>query len=519
MVVVALFAFFVVLTSRVSTQLFDTLRLTPEIGTALVFRVVAMAHLSFCIMLTFSSLVSGALILYSNPESDLLFSLPIPPRKLFAVQFIECMAATGWMVFLFGTPIAVGLGRSFILGWDYIVVAVLALLGLTVLPTALGVTLLCATYATLPRHRLKTLALVLALLGSYVTIDFAGRIDIGVLFSMEFDTFQMGAILKSIEVPTHPYTPDTLSAQAIACMARGDIGGAWLNLGILWLANSLGLVILMTLSYPLFLRGWRSQADAQVKVATLIKFSAAWPRRSPALTLCLKDFKFLHRDIAEWSQMLVLLTLIFIHIINIRDLPLDQAYLINFVSFVNLTVSGLLIVAVSVRFVYPTFSLEGESAYLLKTLPIRPRVILRAKFWTHALLLLVLSQSLLFIANSQTGVSTFFAVFSHAVNAVQTLAIVGLALWAALVMPPRSQSSLERAAGSTGGLLFMILGSLYIAGTIAYFSAPIYKQMLTVPLSAVYLKPILVLSGIYFGLHGLVYLVWRQLSVRLLGRL
>lgn len=518
--VVGLFFLFTFLTSKLSTQLFDTLRLTPEIGTALVFRVVAMAHLSFCILLIFSSLVSATLILFSNPENELLFSLPIKPKKLFVIHFIECMAATGWMVFLFGIPIAVGMGRSYFLGLDYVLVASLSLLGLTILPTAVGIFFLCATFSTLPRHRLKILALILAALGSVVAVHVAGKLDIGVLFRMEFDSgFQLNSILQAIEVPGHPYTPDTLSAQAMAAMARGEKMMAWENLGLLWLENFLGVLGLISISYPLFINGWKRQEQTESQLKAYLSFSTPLFRRNTTLTLCLKDLKFLSRDISEWSQMLVLLTLILVHIVNIRDLPLDQAYLINFVSFVNLTVSGLLLVAAAVRFVYPTFSLEGDGAYLLKTLPVEARTILRSKFWTHALILLILSQSLLFIANRQTGVSLFFSIFSHSVCAVQTLAIVSLALWSALVMPPKSQSSLERAAGSTGGLLFMILASLYITASITFFSAPIYKQLLTTPLSMEFARPLLILAAIYLFSHISIYFFWRHYSVKLLDKL
>lgn len=517
--VIGIFFLFVALTSRLSTHLFDTLRLTPEIGTALVFRVVAVAHLSFCIMLLFSSLVAASLILFANPENDLLYTLPISRWRVFSGRFFESMFATGWMVFLFGTPIAVGLGRSFVAGWDYVIVALLSLLGLIFIPTSLGIFLLCAAFVWIPRHRGAALLFSLGVLAAYASVSFSERVDIGVLFKMEFDpALHLNAVLRAIEMPSHPYTPDTLAAQALSSMARGDGPAAWKHLGLLWLENVLTVLIFMALSYPLFLKGWARNEQRETEPRSLLKFSQRVFRESPFLTLGLKDFKFFFRSITEWSQLLVLLTLIFVHIVNIRDLPLEEVYLRNFISFVNLAVSGLLIVAVSVRLVYPTFSLEGESAYLLKAMPLKGSVILGAKFWTNALPLLALSQTLLFISNLQTGVGLFFFVFSHAVSAFQTLAIVMLALHASLVMPPQSRGSLERAAGSTGGLLFMIVGSLYIVGTVAFFTAPIYKTLLTVPISMVISKPLLLMFSLFVLVHVLYYLAWARLCPRHLSR-
>lgn len=511
LIILAIFSIFVLLTSRVSTQLFDTLRLTPEIGGALVFRVVAMAFLSFGLMLLFSSLVSAAVILYANPENELLFSLPVSGRKIFALRYIESMLATGWMVFLFGIPIAIGLGRSFVLGWDYVLVSALALFGLIILPTALGVFLLCAAYVWLPRYRGRALLFLLGVLVSYTCVSFAGRVDIGILFKMEFDpTLHLNAILSAIELPNHPYTPDTLAAQAMASMARREPMEAWRQLGILWTENAVGLALLMGVSYPLFRIGWKRHEQREVEVRPMIPFSLRIFSGRRALSLSLKDVKYLFRNISEWSQLLVLLTLIFVHIVNIRDLPLDQVYLKNFVSFVNLAVSSLLVVAVCVRFTYPTFSLEGKSSYLLKSMPLSIGDILNSKFWSNALPLLVLSQLLLFVSNRQTGVTPFFLIFSHVVSSLQTLTIVLLALHAALLWPPQGNSSLERAAGSVGGLFFMILGSLYVAGTIVFFTAPTYKVMLVMPLSSELAEPLMIMFTLFLAAHLLYFYVWSR---------
>lgn len=518
--VIGIFIFFIILTSRVATQLFDTLRLTPEIGFALTFRVVAIANLSFCMMLIFSSIVSAAIVLFSNPENEFLFSLPITQRKVFALRYVESMAATGWMVFLFGTPIAIGLGRSFVASWEYVIVSALSLLGLIILPTAVGVFLLICAFVWIPRHRAKALTFILTAMVAYVFVSIASRVDIGILFKMEFDPAQhLNAILSAIEIPSHPYTPDTLAAQAMASMVRGEEIEAWRKLGFLWAESVVGLLILMTAAYPLFLKGWEKNEQQEIRVRSFIPFSTGPVRHNPFLSLCLKDLKFFFRNITEWSQILVLLTLIFVQIVNIRDLPLDQVYLKNFVSFVNLAISGLLVVAICVRFVYPTFSFEGQGAYLLKTMPLSSRTILRSKFWTYSIPPFVLSQILLYFTNHQTGVSTFFLIFSHSVSAIQTFTIVMLAMHAALVWPPQSRSSLERAAGSTGGLLFMIVGSLYIAACIAFFTAPIYKLMLSIPLSRELARPLILSFCIFLFAHAIYYGVWRYVSPKLLRQL
>lgn len=497
-----LFAIFVMLTSNKAAMLFDTLRSAPEVGEALSFRVVAMANLTFMVMLVFSALVSGAMILYFNPENDLLYSLPMSERRIFNQRFIESMAAAAWMVFLFGTPIASGLGRSFYAGWDYVLLAGLALLGLTIPPTALGALVLCLTFVVVPRHRAKTLLLALGVLVAFTLVHFSARIDIGTLFDMEIDPYaKMSAVLKAIEIPTHPLSPDSLAAQSLAHMVRGYPGEAWKTLGILWAQGLAALAVGLVIGFPLYRIGRRRTIERAATLTPFIRFDHDFLRRRPWLALCLKDLKYFFRDVTQWSQVLILLGLIFVHIINIRDLPLDEIYLRNAVAFVNLIVVGLLISAISVRFVYPSFSLEGDGMYVLRAAPLSAAHILRAKFWANAAPLIVIGQSVLAVANAQAGVSWFFSLFSHLVTLIMTAAIVWAALWIGLVLPPSSRSSVERAAGSTGGILLMILSAAYVIASATAFATPLYRALLRFVLDDKFMAPVALMVVVFAALH------------------
>ena len=141
-------------------------------------------------------------------------------------------------------------------------------------------------------------------------------------------------------------------------------------------------------------------------------------------------------------------------------------------------------------------------------MPITAETVIRAKFYTNLIPLVCLSQALLLISNIQTDASAFFFLFSHVICFFQTIAIVMMALYASLAAPPHSQSSLERAAGSTGGLLFMMGGSLYILGTVSYFTAPIYRALLMRSFSSEFEETILVLFILFVATHVCFYMYW-----------
>ena len=98
--------------------------------------------------------------------------------------------------------------------------------------------------------------------------------------------------------------------------------------------------------------------------------------------LMVKDLRLFRRDPVQWSQLLIFFGLLALYFVNIRRFSYDVYYVgwVNLVSFLNVSVVGLLLSTFTTRFIFPMISLEGRRFWILGLLPIDRDTILWSKF-------------------------------------------------------------------------------------------------------------------------------------------
>jgi ABC-2 type transport system permease protein len=182
----------------------------------------------------------------------------------------------------------------------------------------------------------------------------------------------------------------------------------------------------------------------------------------------------------------VLLYLYNFSIIDLDRVPYASGVVKNFYAFVNLTMAGFVIATVAVRFVFPGVSAEGNAFWIVRTSPISLRDFLWSKFWIGLLPVLVFTEGLTIAANQFLGVDPFLKLVAAATIVLMTFGLVGLATGLG-ARYPRFGADPTQAAGSYGGVAFMILAVLFILLTIVLVGWPssvyVIRQMRGMPLS------------------------------------
>ena len=189
-----------------------------------------------------------------------------------------------------------------------------------------------------------------------------------------------------------------------------------------------------------------------------------------------KDLKVFRRDVSQWLQLLPLAALVLLYLYNFRAfdlgrIPYMSGVIKNLYAFVNLGLAGFVVATVAVRFVFPAVSAEGNAFWIIRTAPVSLRDFLWSKFWTGLVPILVLTEVLTVTANQFLGIDPALKVVAALAIAFMTFALVGLAdgLGARY---PRFGADPTQAAGSYGGIAFMILGVMYIIIMIGFLGWP-----------------------------------------------
>ena len=111
---------------------------------------------------------------------------------------------------------------------------------------------------------------------------------------------------------------------------------------------------------------------------------AAWSLPRQIRLLLVKDVRLFRRDPIQWVQLLFFFALLGLYFFNVRRFSppdLQQLGWVNLISFLNLSVVGLLMSTFTTRFVFPMVSLEGRRLWTLGLLPLRRETILWGKFF------------------------------------------------------------------------------------------------------------------------------------------
>jgi ABC-2 type transport system permease protein len=428
---------------------------------------------TFFLWLLLMLLFSSSLILYGSlfraREVTLLLTLPIRPERVFLHKLQEAAVLSGWGFLLLGSPMLLAYGMVAAAPWYYYAALLPLLLAYVAIPVSLGAIICVELMYRVPTRR----ALVLAggaagLVGTMVW--FAA----GFLLRRESDLMTIGwfhDMLGRLQLTEQRLLPNWWLSSGLLEAAGGAWSEAVLFLTLL-VANAL-----FCHELAVWWAGWRyRQAYSRVAGAgggrrrawfawldAAANFALAPLPRSIRLML-LKDLRLFRRDPLQWSQFLILFTLLGLYSVNVHPFQSATNYAgwVSMVSFMNLCVVGLLMATFTTRFVFPMISLEGRRLWFLGLLPLRRDTILWSKFLFSVGSLWVPCCLLIFLSDWSLRVPPGIHANHQATCAILVLGLSGIAVGLGARLPNLREQSPSRIAAGFGGTLNLVLGTIYI---------------------------------------------------------
>ena len=189
----------------------------------------------------------------------------------------------------------------------------------------------------------------------------------------------------------------------------------------------------------------------------------------------IKDFKLLLRDASQWSQLVLLVALVFVYLYNFRHFrQIGDSGLVGPLALfvIGLALSGFVTTAVSVRFAFPLISLEGRMMWLLYSAPIPRRQILQSKLISTLPPLLLVAEVMAVASSLILGVGPAMVVLSALVAGLTALAVAAMAIWIGAMVPDFRAESAAKVAASFGGLACMTLAMIVAFAIVAWAVYP-----------------------------------------------
>lgn len=428
--------------------------------------------------------------LYRSPEVQFLFSLPVRSERVFLHKFQEAMLFSSWGFLLLGTPMLVAYGSVEESRWYYFAVLLPFLVGFAYIPGSLGAIAALIVVRWLPRRAIRLVAIGLGLAALVALIVLAarlrgGRTETGLLTPGWFQD-----MLDRLRFSEARLLPSWWLSSGLLEAAQGgwktDIERAALVESFKFLSLTLSNALLLHqlavwLAMRVYRGGYQSlhgdlSGSRRPRPNVLDRLIERWAIfLTPEMRLLIvKDLRLFRRDPMQWLQFLIFFGLLGLYFLNIRRLSYDVNYVgwVNLISFLNLSVVGLILSTFTTRFIFPMISLEGRRFWILGLLPLRRETILIGKFLFAAVGALLPSTVLVVLSDTMLRVSPLILSF-HVLACVMFCAgLSGIAVGLGAKMPNLREDSPSRIAAGFGGTLNLVLSTAYVAAIVTTTALP-----------------------------------------------
>lgn len=434
--------------------------------------------LSFFGLLALSSLSASIAGFYMSREIPMLVTAPVSPTAFILQRFWLVFIQSSWMIVIFGAPpffaygSRLGLGKDFIIAWFPVFIL------LIVIPVLLGCTLAMLLMKLLPVSRVNQAV-------SFISLAVAASVIILFRMSrperlfMDVPTEEVMDFVTAMTVPESPFMPTSWATSAVVNLSTHGSGDVYL-LNILYMVAAAGvLTLLFLLVFKLFYRSSLAAVDeGQVRKSRKKEtaLERVGERFHPVVGSYLaRDILLFARDPSRWTQLFLLGALVVLYIYNAYSFPLGGMFYRNLVAFLNLAVSGFVLSALCVRFVYPSVSLEGRSLWVTMSSPVPMKRFFLSKYLFAALPLSVISLLLTVVTNMVMGVRGTMMYLFTAASLVMALSLTGLSLGMGAIYPKFDFENEAQIAASSGGVASMILSLGYVGLMVVFLASPVYR--------------------------------------------
>ena len=280
---------------------------------------------------------------------------------------------------------------------------------------------------------------------------------------------QVVQYITVIQMPTAKYLPSWWITSTTFLYASQQWNNFFIYAFLLVAVAFISVILAVLISEKSYYGSWANSRES-TGYRLLPKLNI---RNKGFFSVFVKDVKIFFRDTSQWSQLLLLLALVVVYLFNIYKLPLDTFFLKSLISFLNIGLAGFVLAALSLRFIFPLVSLEGESFWVIKSAPIKISKFLLEKFFMALLPLLFFAVVIIGISNYLLNVEKILTYLSFLTIIFISVALAGMAIGFGSLFPKFRVENISQIESSAGGMIFMIFSLFYIFLVVSLEAIPV----------------------------------------------
>jgi ABC-2 type transport system permease protein len=454
------------------------------LGDILTKKLLSMILLTFFSLLIFSNIITSLSTFYISDDLSLILILPASNDAIYLSRFINTVIQSSWMVLLFGLPIFLAYGLAYNSSYNFYIATILVIIPFIIISSGIGIIIGILLSLIFPARNTRNIFLFISILigiGLYITFRFLQPEKL-----VNPDSFStILEYFSNLKNPDSIFLPSYWATESLIPILYESQKFDIFYILLLW-STGLALLVIGSLLYDAIYNLGFSKAQESKKIkgrrgkiVDIIVNNVFFLLPLSTKGMITKDIKEFFRDNTQWSQLFLLIALIIVYLYNYSVLPLNKSpiptfYMQNIISFLNMELAGFVLAAISVRFVYPIISREGNSFWIIKNSPIHLKEFILSKFIVSILPLLIIGEILIIVSNYLLHVTSFMMFLSTITVFFITFGIVSLGICIGGIYPKFHANNISQISSGFGGIIYMIVSMIFIGIIVVLEAWPVY---------------------------------------------
>jgi ABC-2 type transport system permease protein len=457
-----------------------------RIGMFLLHRFVFVVLFIFFMTVNIGNIVVSYSTFFKSSEVGFLLTMPISFAKIFLIKFLDNFFYSSSTLLLMVTAALAGYTSYFGLPWYFIPFAVLFLIlpFMFIAGTLGAITLLVIMRFAATFGIKKVLVTIASVYGTTIILFYIFSSPVQLVTSVFAYFPNINNYFGFLESPAVKLLPNHWVADALYWISSGKSIAAGWHVYLLIVVSILFLLFALLLAKKWFYKTWlvflnlSNELSVKKKNNGKVLFSfenrsSLKPRREALLK---REFLLFIREPSQWTHFLVMTFLITIFIVSISniDVMILNAYNIYLKTLIYLVIylfNVFLIASMSLRFIFPLVSLEGETIWKIRSAPLNYKKLMLTRLFIYFSVIFVIGQLLNFVSNYQFSI--MLTLISQLNTAFVTITLVSLNFGMGAAYANYKEKNPIRVASSQGASLTFLFTIIYLVFLIVLLFAPL----------------------------------------------
>jgi ABC-2 type transport system permease protein len=463
--------------ARLYEAISEVERQTPFFALGVLRNLLSLLFLTATVILFSSSLTASIGAFFTDLDLDIYHAGPRSKLRIAIARWAKTLMQASSVVFLFLVPLVLAFANHYEKSFGFVAMVLLNLALLLTVPVSLASLVIVLLVRWFPVRRVHQIVATLAVIVLTLVV-LAFRMSRPERFFADISTGDVKVVLRSIELPAMSIYPSTAVAEMMTATDAPLLAPRIAVLAALLFA---AFALVARASYFVaFVRARESMAPMAIGAAPATRLlDRLFARADPPLRAMLaKEVRTVTRDVAQWSQVLLMAALMFMYLYNIRMLPLGGDARATLIAYANLGMAGFVIAAICLRFAYPSVSAEGKAFWIVRTAPVSYRQFLRVKVFVYAAPLTLLSLILTAFGNVLLDANAVVWTFTMIGASLLAVTLVSLGVGLGALSPQFNIENPLQVGLSLGGFAYMAASMTYVATMMILMARPVMRYFL-----------------------------------------